>query len=111
MEEPRSEAERKIAAIWQELLGLDRVSIHDNFFDSGGHSLLAIRVYHRLKAAFGREFPLVALFEHPTIGALARSLERGEEAPASRQRGQERGAKRREAARRRSRTDHEPQEP
>jgi amino acid adenylation domain-containing protein len=74
VEEPRSEAERQVAAVWQEVLGLDRVSVHDNFFDSGGHSLLAVRAHHRLRAAFGRDFPLVALFEHPTIEALARYL-------------------------------------
>jgi amino acid adenylation domain-containing protein len=96
--EPRSEMERRIAAVWRELLGLAQVGIHDNFFDSGGHSLLAVRVYHRLKRELGREIPLVALFEHPTIGALARYLEEGGTAePAFRQRGQDRGARRREA--------------
>jgi Phosphopantetheine attachment site/AMP-binding enzyme C-terminal domain len=105
VEEPRSEAERTVAAIWQEVLGLDRVSVHDNFFDSGGHSLLALRAYHRLKAAFRQDFPLVALFEHPTIEAIARYLgggvETGGEQGASRRLGQERGARRREAAARR----------
>lgn len=108
VEEPRSEAERTVAAIWQEVLGLDRVSVHDNFFDSGGHSLLAVRAYHRYRAAFGRDFPLIALFENPTIEALARFLGRstedgddGEPQAASRQVGQERGARRRELAARR----------
>jgi amino acid adenylation domain-containing protein len=101
--EPRSEMEQRIAAIWRELLRLDQVGIHDNFFDSGGHSLLALRAYHRLKRDLARDFPLVALFEHPTIGALARYLEAGEAAPATRQAGEDRGARRREvlAARRR----------
>ncbi len=115
--EPRSEMERRVAAVWRELLGLDQVGIHDNFFDSGGHSLLAVRVCSRLKRDLGREIPLVALFEHPTVGALARHLEEGTATePASRQRGQDRGARRREAlaARRRpggnSVTDHETQE-
>jgi amino acid adenylation domain-containing protein len=102
--EPRSEMEHRIAAIWRDQLGRERVGIHDNFFDSGGHSLLAVRVYHRLKRELGRELPLVALFEHPTIAALARYLEGvegmegGETTPAPRQRGQERGERRREAA-------------
>jgi hypothetical protein len=78
------------------------VSVHDNFFDSGGHSLLAVRAYHRYRAAFGRDFPLIALFENPTIEALARFLDRGAEdgepQAASRQIGEERGARRREAA-------------
>ncbi|HEY6320474.1 MAG TPA: amino acid adenylation domain-containing protein, partial [Thermoanaerobaculia bacterium] len=111
VEEPRSEAERTVAAIWQEVLGLDRVSVHDNFFDSGGHSLLAVRAYHRYRAAFGRDFPLIALFENPTIETLARFLGRsaaggedgedGEDGAASRQVGQERGARRRELVARR----------
>jgi hypothetical protein len=106
LEEPRTEAERTVAGIWQEVLGLDRVGVHDNFFDSGGHSLLTMRVYHRAKAAFGRDFPLVALFEHPTVEALAAYLGRGQEAAAPaasalRQVGQDRGARRREAAMRR----------
>ncbi|HEV2843635.1 MAG TPA: phosphopantetheine-binding protein, partial [Thermoanaerobaculia bacterium] len=97
LEEPRSEIEHRIAAIWRELLRLDRVGTHDNFFDSGGHSLLAVRVHSRLRRELGRDFPLVALFEHPTIGALARYLDKGVADPASRQRGQDRGARRREA--------------
>jgi amino acid adenylation domain-containing protein len=101
LEEPRSEMERRIAAIWRELLRLDRVGIDDNFFDSGGHSLLAVRVYHQLKGALDRELPLIALFEHPTIRALARYLAAGEVEPVSRQKGQDRGARRREAGGRR----------
>ncbi|MEA2604526.1 MAG: hypothetical protein QOF89_5518, partial [Acidobacteriota bacterium] len=119
IEEPQSEMERTIAAIWRELLRLDPVGIDDNFFDSGGHSLLAVRVHNQLRRLAGREFPLVALFEHPTIRALARYLEAGEAgeaSPASRLRGQDRGAKRREAAGRRrpgrpAPLDHESQEP
>jgi amino acid adenylation domain-containing protein len=102
VEEPRSEAERLVADIWQEVLGLDRVSVHDNFFDLGGHSLLANRAYRRLRAAFRQDFPLVALFEHPTIAALARYLGRvaegAQQDETSRHRGRERGARRREVA-------------
>ncbi|HEX3556709.1 MAG TPA: amino acid adenylation domain-containing protein [Thermoanaerobaculia bacterium] len=121
IEEPQSEMERTIAAIWRELLRLERVGIDDNFFDSGGHSLLTVRVHRRLKSELHRELPLVALFEHPTIRTLARYLDAGdagETEPASRQRGQDRGARRREAAAGRRRparpgvaaTDHEPEE-
>src|SRR5258706_11856721 len=101
MEEPQSEMERTVAGFWRQLLRLDRVGIDDNFFDSGGHSLLAVRLYHQIKGATGREFPLVALFEHTTIRALARYLEAGEAAPASPLRGQDPGAPPREAAARR----------
>jgi len=75
--EPRDEVERRLAAIWREALGLDTVSVHDNFFDLGGHSLLMIRVNERLHQSFGRSLPLLELFQHPTIDALARHLHRG----------------------------------
>jgi amino acid adenylation domain-containing protein len=69
-----TEAERKIAAIWQEALAVDRVGIDDNFFDAGGHSLLLINVQWKLKEAFGREVALVEMFEHPTVRSLAQHL-------------------------------------
>jgi hypothetical protein len=50
---PRTETERMIAGIWQEVLGTDRVSVRDNFFDAGGHSLLAVRVITRINKAIG----------------------------------------------------------
>jgi amino acid adenylation domain-containing protein len=77
---PRTETEREVAAIWAEVLGLTRVGIHDNFFDLGGHSLLLPRVQLSLRQRLGRELPLLKLFEHPTVGALAESLEGGGEA-------------------------------
>ncbi|HEX9671406.1 MAG TPA: beta-ketoacyl synthase N-terminal-like domain-containing protein, partial [Thermoanaerobaculia bacterium] len=82
---PRSELERRIAAVWQEALGLPGVGIHDNFFDLGGHSLLLAKVHAGVQAALGRELPLVELFRHPTVAALARALaaaEGGEPAAA-----------------------------
>jgi amino acid adenylation domain-containing protein len=72
---PRDEVERRLAAIWQEALGVDRLSVHDNFFDLGGHSLLMIRVNERLQESFGRSLPLLELFQHPTIAALALHLQ------------------------------------
>jgi hypothetical protein len=50
---PRSETERAIARIWQELLGVSRVSLHDNFLDIGGHSLLALRAINRIAKTCG----------------------------------------------------------
>jgi len=74
-----SEAEKKIAAIWQEALGVEKVGIDDNFFDAGGHSLLMINVQWKLKAAFERDVALVDMFEHPTVRSLAEHLGRKNE--------------------------------
>ena len=71
---PRTELERRLCEIWEELLGVERVGIEDNFFDLGGHSLLATRVVSRVRSALGRELPLRTLFEHPTIGELCERL-------------------------------------
>jgi acyl transferase domain-containing protein len=68
---PRDEHERRLAGIWQELLGLDRVGVHDDFFELGGHSLFAARALSRMRAAFGVSLPLEALFAAPTIAELA----------------------------------------
>src|SRR6185312_16283251 len=57
-----------------EVLSVDQVGVEDNFFDRGGHSLLLIRVHSRLQKLLGREIPVVDLFNHPTIAALARHL-------------------------------------
>ena len=68
---PRTPWEERLAEIWEEVLGLDRVGIHDNFFDLGGHSLLAMRVIARANSVLGVELALRGLFETPTIAALA----------------------------------------
>ncbi|HEX6288981.1 MAG TPA: SDR family NAD(P)-dependent oxidoreductase, partial [Herpetosiphonaceae bacterium] len=68
---PRTSAEQTIAAIWQALLGIETIGIEDDFFELGGHSLLATQVMGRVRAAFGMELPLRALFEAPTIAGLA----------------------------------------
>jgi amino acid adenylation domain-containing protein len=72
---PATAVERRIAAIWQELLGLERVGVDDNFFDLGGHSLLLIRLHARLKETLGVEAQIVDLFRYPTIAAFSRFLE------------------------------------
>lgn len=74
---PRDEIERKLAAMWQELLGIERVGIHDNFFDLGGYSLVAVRLFSQVRRAWKLEFPLATLFEAPTIELLAARI-RGE---------------------------------
>ena len=71
---PRTAMERAIAAVWREVIGLADVGVHDNFFEVGGHSLLMARVQARLEEALGRSVPLIDLFQHPTIAALATHL-------------------------------------
>ncbi len=72
---PETETEARIAAVWRELLGLEAVGVEENFFDAGGHSLLLVRVHTRLQADLGREFPLVELFQYPTVRSLAARLQ------------------------------------
>ncbi|XXX82539.1 amino acid adenylation domain-containing protein [Sorangium sp. So ce134] len=73
-EAPRGEAERIIAAIWQRALRADRIGVHDNFFDLGGHSLLLAEVRGALERAFQREVSITDLFRYPTVRALAAYL-------------------------------------
>jgi amino acid adenylation domain-containing protein len=68
---PRDGVEQAVAAIWQRLLNRDAVGVHDNFFELGGHSLLGTRVIAALRDEFGVEIPLRALFEKPTVEAVA----------------------------------------
>jgi amino acid adenylation domain-containing protein/non-ribosomal peptide synthase protein (TIGR01720 family) len=72
-EAPRTKLEQSIAAIWQEALYSERVGIHDNFFDLGGHSLLMVQVHSKLNALFPG-LTLVELFEYPTISSLTAFL-------------------------------------
>nr|APZ78834.1 nonribosomal peptide synthetase [Stigmatella aurantiaca Sg a15] len=68
---PRTPTEQTLAALWEELLERRPIGVGDNFFLLGGHSLLAAQVMSRVRRAFGVEVPLSALFEHPTLSALA----------------------------------------
>lgn len=74
---PRTPVEQAVAEIWQETLQLERVGVHDNFFDLGGHSLQAARVISRLREAFQIELPLQRLFEAPALADLAEEVETG----------------------------------
>lgn len=79
---PRNEAEHVIATAWQDVLHLEKVGIHDNFFDVGGHSLLIIQVQKKLKDSLGNEVPLTTLFQYPTVASLAQFI-RGERSSGS----------------------------
>jgi amino acid adenylation domain-containing protein len=72
---PRTQTEATIAAIWAEVLELNQVGIHSDFFDLGGHSLRATRVISRLHKTFGVELPLRALFEASTVAQLAERID------------------------------------
>jgi len=99
---PQNRTQQTILGIWRELLGLDRISVHDNFFALGGHSVLLVKAHGLLKASFGREIPTVKLFERPTIAALAQYLDEGD-APQADDSARGRAASRKQALRRRRR--------
>ncbi|MEM7530553.1 MAG: amino acid adenylation domain-containing protein [Chloroflexota bacterium] len=71
---PQTEAERQIASVWQDVLKVERVGVHHNFFDLGGHSLLLVQVHSRLCDLFGQKIAITALFRYPTVQALAKHL-------------------------------------
>ena len=66
--------ERELAAIWREVLALDDIGIHDNFFDLGGHSLAATRVISQVLKRFQLEIPLRSLLESPTVAQMAQVI-------------------------------------
>ena len=72
--EPRTPLEERIAAIWAEVLRVEKVSVRDGFFDLGGNSILATQVFARLRETFGFEVPMRTLFEEPTIERLAATV-------------------------------------
>ena len=76
---PHNEVERLIAGIWVEILEVDQIGVDDNFFDLGGHSLMATRVHARLRRIFKQDLPLRTLFEKPTVAELAEYIETGKQ--------------------------------
>jgi amino acid adenylation domain-containing protein/non-ribosomal peptide synthase protein (TIGR01720 family) len=82
--EPEGPVALELARLWRELLRVERVGMHDDFFELGGHSLLATQLVSRVRKALGVEVPLRALFDAPTLGALAARVgaARRVEAPA-----------------------------
>ncbi len=69
--EPRDDVETAFVEIWEELLGVDQIGVQDDFFELGGYSLIAVRLFNKVKKKFGIEFPLSVLFEAPTIEKCA----------------------------------------
>ena len=73
---PGTAVEESLAAIWQEILLVERVGIHNNFFELGGHSLLATQIISRIREVMAVELPLRILFEFPTVAELALAIKR-----------------------------------
>lgn len=98
---PKSDVEKSIAVVLEELLNREKLGVEDNFFDLGADSLTVVKAYNRLRGELQREFPLVALFRHPTISLLAAYLNQEGDERGSLSASQERGEARRELTRRR----------
>jgi amino acid adenylation domain-containing protein len=106
---PETELQNAIADILKEILQLDSVSIHHNFFDLGGNSVHLVQVYNKLRAQIGKDFPLIKIFENPTIHLLSNYLsDEREERPAL-EKGVERGRRRRAAIQSETPIKHRPQ--
>jgi len=87
---PENDIERRLAGFWQELLGVDQIGVEDSFFDLGGHSLIAVRLFAQIRKAYNVDFPISVLFEAPTIRKCANLIaargvpkDGGAEAPAA----------------------------
>ena len=78
---PSTKAERQIAQVWEEILGIEGIGIHDNFFALGGHSLLATQVMARIKTRLHIALPLRTLFEQPTVAGLAVAVQQIQNPP------------------------------
>jgi acyl carrier protein len=71
-----SPPQRRVAALWREILHVDKVGLHDNFFDIGGHSLLLVKLHVALKREFTTDIALVELFQQTTVHAQAARMTR-----------------------------------
>ena len=92
---PRTDIEQTIADVWKQALQLDKVGIHDNFFDLGGHSLLMAQVRSKLRGLLSKDLSIIEMFRYPTIGSYAKFLTQEQPEQVSRIKGQARASKRR----------------
>ena len=75
---PKTETEKLVAEIWKKCLNIEMVDIYSNFFEIGGHSIVAVKVMNEIEKATGKRFPLSSLFEYSTVDSFAKLLERSE---------------------------------
>ncbi|MBO2946266.1 hypothetical protein JJQ72_20150, partial [Paenibacillus sp. F411] len=81
---PRTPLEQGMAEVWAEVLGVDRVGVHDHFFELGGHSLLAVQVISKIRSRLNVKLEVQHMFEAPTLAELAGKLESMPAPPAVR---------------------------
>jgi amino acid adenylation domain-containing protein len=98
---PENDLEQTIASIWQQVFNIDRVSIHTNFFDLGGNSLLVTKVHSKLRAALNSDIQVIELFKHSTIHSLAKYLSETGDAPVLLDQGREQANLRKKLMKRR----------
>jgi acyl carrier protein len=94
---PRNKIEQALAEVWQKVLGIERVGVHDNFFDLGGHSLMLAKAHSQMQEVLDLELPMIELFKYPTISALAEYLSREDGGQPSFQISRQRAREQREA--------------
>ena len=68
---PTTDIERQVAGFWEELFGMEQISVHDNFFELGGNSLLGVQLVNRVRNAFDVDLPMSVLFEGGTVAGLS----------------------------------------
>ncbi len=105
---PQSELERLLAGVWSKLLKLDRVGIHDNFFEIGGNSLMTLQVAVQVRDLLSTDLPVVKLFQYPTIAQLANYLDRGKSANESTNKFQDRADRQKAAFKRQKQSTKKP---
>ena len=71
---PRNEVERKITQIWEQILGVQPIGVKDNFFEIGGNSILAVKLFWQIEKIFSKNLPLAILFQSGTVEALAKII-------------------------------------
>ncbi|HYP25634.1 MAG TPA: amino acid adenylation domain-containing protein [Blastocatellia bacterium] len=96
---PSTRVEQIIADVWREVLNVEKVGLHDNFFDLGGHSLLIVEANSKLRKLLGRDFPITEMFQYPTVSSLAKYLSAQEDEQPSYRQTRDRAGRQKEAVR------------
>jgi amino acid adenylation domain-containing protein len=99
---PQTEVEQNIAAVWQEVLNVEKLGIHDNFFDLGAHSIHIGQVNGKLKALLNRDISMIEMFKYPTISSLTKYLNQSQVQATSYKQIHARAQKKRDALHRKS---------